>query len=70
MPREVKCPRCRKQGPWLELPSGPFCSSRCKLLDLGQWLDEEHRISSPLAPEHLEDLPVGFQDEGRSTPNR
>jgi len=66
MAREVKCSGCGKKGLWLELPSGPFCSRRCKLLDLGQWLDEEHRISGPLAPEHLEDLPDEFQEEGET----
>lgn len=25
----------------------PFCSRRCKLIDLGDWLDETHRISDP-----------------------
>lgn len=57
MAREVKCPQCGKRGPWLDLPCGPFCSPRCKLLDLGAWLDGERRISTPLRPEHLEDLP-------------
>jgi len=26
----------------------PFCSERCKLMDLGQWFDEEHKIEEPL----------------------
>ncbi|MCU7857439.1 MAG: DNA gyrase inhibitor YacG, partial [Candidatus Thiodiazotropha sp. (ex Lucinoma borealis)] len=26
----------------------PFCSERCRLIDLGDWLDESHRISEPL----------------------
>jgi endogenous inhibitor of DNA gyrase (YacG/DUF329 family) len=42
----------------------PFCSQRCRLVDLGQWFAEEHSISSPLRPEHLEqyaDLPAGEQ---------
>ncbi len=58
----IKCPTCRKSGEWLAQPWGPFCSKRCKLLDLGQWLDEGHRVSEPLRPEHFagyEDLPEG-----------
>ncbi len=54
------CPTCRKVGPWLEGPSGPFCSKRCRLIDLGKWLGEENCISGPLRPEHLDayaDLP-------------
>lgn len=30
-------------------PSSPFCSDRCRLLDLGRWLGEEYRIPGPLA---------------------
>jgi endogenous inhibitor of DNA gyrase (YacG/DUF329 family) len=33
---------------------GPFCSHRCKLIDLGKWLDEEHSISELLRPGQLE----------------
>lgn len=68
MAREVKCPQCGRRGGWLDLPSGPFCSPRCKQLDLGAWLDEERRISSPLAPEYLEDMPEE-PPAGRRFPN-
>lgn len=50
-PLQVRCPTCRKVGPWFEGPYGPFCSARCKWVDLGRWLDEDYRISEPLAPE-------------------
>lgn len=54
-PLLVRCPTCKKKGPWFEGPYGPFCSERCKLIDLGRWLGEEYRISEPLveAPEVL-----------------
>ena len=29
-------------------PNFPFCSNRCKSIDLGKWLNEEYRISTPL----------------------
>jgi endogenous inhibitor of DNA gyrase (YacG/DUF329 family) len=32
----------------------PFCSERCRLADLGQWLDGAFRISSPAAEEDLD----------------
>ncbi len=62
---KVKCPTCKKEGDWLAGPFGPFCSRRCKLIDLGKWLNEEQRISEPLTPEHLEDseLPSGGPKE-------
>jgi endogenous inhibitor of DNA gyrase (YacG/DUF329 family) len=61
-PLIVKCPTCKKQGEWFETPFGPFCSKRCKLVDLGKWFSEENVISDPLRPDHFRDfenLPEG-----------
>jgi endogenous inhibitor of DNA gyrase (YacG/DUF329 family) len=33
----------------------PFCSKRCKLADLHNWLTDAYRISTPLTPGELED---------------
>jgi endogenous inhibitor of DNA gyrase (YacG/DUF329 family) len=45
-PRIVTCPCCQARVKWT---SGnefrPFCSERCKLIDLGAWADESHRIA-------------------------
>jgi endogenous inhibitor of DNA gyrase (YacG/DUF329 family) len=59
---QVKCPTCKKKDEWFADAYGSFCSRRCKLIDLGKWLGEEHVISDPLRPEYLEkyaDLPPG-----------
>jgi len=53
---KLKCPMCKKEGDWFAGPYGPFCSRRCKLLDLGKWFTEEHVISQPLTPENLEEI--------------
>ncbi|MEZ6196546.1 MAG: DNA gyrase inhibitor YacG [Planctomycetota bacterium] len=47
---ERRCPKCR--GPvtardTTESPAFPFCSDRCRLVDLGQWFNEEYRVSRP-----------------------
>ena len=63
-PSKVRCPTCRKSGEWFAGKFAPFCSHRCKLVDLGKWFSEEHRVESPLRPEHFakyEDLPPGAQ---------
>jgi endogenous inhibitor of DNA gyrase (YacG/DUF329 family) len=52
--RATACPTCKKRGKWLAGAFGPFCSQRCKLIDLGKWLGGEHAISEPLRPEHFE----------------
>jgi endogenous inhibitor of DNA gyrase (YacG/DUF329 family) len=41
----VNCPICGKGAPYgPENPYRPFCSERCKLIDLGQWATESYRI--------------------------
>lgn len=42
---KLQCPTCDKTIEWSEQwPLRPFCSERCKLIDLGEWAGEEHRI--------------------------
>ncbi|HWP91905.1 MAG TPA: DNA gyrase inhibitor YacG [Thermodesulfobacteriota bacterium] len=40
----VKCPRCGTVVEWQGNEWRPFCSERCKLIDLGAWASEEYRI--------------------------
>ncbi|HEX2548240.1 MAG TPA: DNA gyrase inhibitor YacG [Gammaproteobacteria bacterium] len=43
--KNIECPTCSKKNTWTEENlSRPFCSPRCKLIDLGAWADESHRI--------------------------
>ncbi len=43
--RFVSCPRCGAQVAWLqENHYRPFCSERCKLIDLGDWAMEKYRV--------------------------
>ena len=43
--RIVPCPTCRKPVKWAESSKyRPFCSDRCRLIDLGAWADESHKI--------------------------
>jgi endogenous inhibitor of DNA gyrase (YacG/DUF329 family) len=44
MLRTVKCPTCRKETAWENNPHRPFCSERCRLIDLGAWISERYRI--------------------------
>ena len=51
-----RCPICRKIVLRSE-PEFPFCSERCRVIDLGKWASGAYRISSPvLDPEVLEDI--------------
>ncbi|HVE45026.1 MAG TPA: DNA gyrase inhibitor YacG [Gammaproteobacteria bacterium] len=41
----IPCPRCGKKQPWTtENPFRPFCSERCKLIDLGNWASEKYNV--------------------------
>jgi uncharacterized protein len=45
MPATVKCPTCRRPVEWSEQSAyRPFCSERCRLIDLGAWLTEQNKI--------------------------
>jgi len=45
---QVNCPTCSKEIKWSKEETWrPFCSERCKLIDLGEWADETHRIPGP-----------------------
>ncbi len=49
--KKVSCPICKKDvATGAENGAFPFCSSRCKLVDLGAWLDGSYRIpGEPIA---------------------
>ncbi|QYJ86579.1 DNA gyrase inhibitor YacG [Shewanella mesophila] len=50
MPTVVNCPTCQTEVEWsAESRFKPFCSERCKLIDLGDWASEKHAI--PVKPE-------------------
>jgi hypothetical protein len=64
----MRCPICRKQVPGAGNSYRPFCSERCKLIDLDHWLSERYRISTRVESQD-EDDPAGEtgpDDEGDS----
>ncbi len=51
-PRRVKCPTCGKEVSWVpESRYRPFCSERCRKIDLGAWAAEEYRVPETTPPE-------------------
>jgi len=50
----MKCPICKKHVT-LDNPEMPFCSERCRLIDLGNWATEKYVISTPADLSQLED---------------
>lgn len=41
---KVTCPICKKKAEWEKNPHRPFCSERCKLIDLGHWAEGSYRM--------------------------
>ncbi|MFM9058637.1 MAG: DNA gyrase inhibitor YacG [Planctomycetaceae bacterium] len=45
-----KCPVCDAAVDLQKTPTVPFCSDRCRLIDLGRWLDEGYSVRVPRGP--------------------
>ena len=55
-----KCPTCGKRFEGAspdDLPGFPFCSPRCRLIDLGRWIDGDYAIADKPAHDPREDDP-------------
>jgi endogenous inhibitor of DNA gyrase (YacG/DUF329 family) len=58
----ARCPVCRAQvAARVDNPAFPFCSARCKQIDLGRWLQEDYRISGEPGEAGAEQL--GLEEE-------
>jgi len=49
----MKCPICKKEVA-LEDPEFPFCSERCRIIDLGNWASEKYVVHSAAPPSEQE----------------
>ena len=52
---KISCPYCRHETYWQNNPSRPFCSERCRLIDLGRWDNEEYAVAGEKAQEPEDD---------------
>jgi endogenous inhibitor of DNA gyrase (YacG/DUF329 family) len=63
MATKVDCPNCGTPVSWKDAsPWRPFCSERCRLIDLGDWAAERHIIPGK--------LPLGNTEEPREQSDR
>lgn len=59
--QNISCPRCQQKNTWrADNAFKPFCSERCKLIDLGDWAAENHRIAGEVA--ERSDAETGVDD--------
>lgn len=55
MKKTIYCPVCTNQTDLdTSNPYRPFCSERCRLIDLGQWIEESYSISEPVGNDSLD----------------
>ena len=48
--RQIACPTCKREFTWTEAALWrPFCSERCRIIDLGNWAMEKYRVPGPPA---------------------
>jgi uncharacterized protein len=60
----MQCPTCKKEVELQSNPYRPFCSERCKLIDLGAWAAEKYRIPTNETPPEESQIPDGnVEDE-------
>jgi endogenous inhibitor of DNA gyrase (YacG/DUF329 family) len=63
MAARLRCPTCKRPIEWSEeFPHRPFCSDRCRLIDLGAWFSEQHAIAGK-APEFSDQNTVDIPRE-------
>lgn len=61
----MKCPACKTDTVYDENPFRPFCSPRCKLIDLGKWASGDYRLASTEEAEVNIDESDGRIQEGQ-----
>jgi len=66
----LQCPSCRKIVLRSD-PEFPFCSERCRLIDLGKWASGAYVVSSPINDPEESEAPSKrpFRQDGSSDPN-
>ncbi len=62
----IRCPICLKMATWEENRWRPFCSERCKMVDLGNWASDAYRI--PGKPENSDDDDIPDEDSSTGAP--
>jgi endogenous inhibitor of DNA gyrase (YacG/DUF329 family) len=58
-PASIRCPLCRKAFDPAQSAAMPFCSERCRQIDLGRWLREVYSVPVVRDPEEEEDEASG-----------
>jgi len=64
----MRCPICRRETFAEENPFRPFCSDRCKLIDLANWLAGRYHIATPEDRREKVQIPTGSEEIATESP--
>lgn len=53
MARHFPCPRCGQDSTWEDNAFRPFCSERCKMIDLGAWASDDYKLPTEDTPSSI-----------------
>ncbi|HET7100691.1 MAG TPA: DNA gyrase inhibitor YacG [Terriglobia bacterium] len=59
----MRCPTCKNEAPYEGNPFRPFCSERCKLIDLDNWLEGRYRVPDTTSENEVPRAPAA-EDNG------
>lgn len=66
-----RCPMCKAILPHINVPTFPFCSDHCRLLDLNNWIDGKYTVTRPIDPtDQLENMPRREEQDPGTGPDR
>ncbi len=65
--KKISCPVCKKKTAWEGNPWRPFCSERCKTIDLASWASGEYRIAGEKVKEEDEESSEAATNAGDET---
>jgi hypothetical protein len=52
---DINCPHCKKEFNYYDSSFRPFCTERCKMIDLGHWFDESYTVAGRTNSVYIED---------------
>jgi endogenous inhibitor of DNA gyrase (YacG/DUF329 family) len=64
---KINCPHCKEEFNYYNSESRPFCSERCKMIDMGHWLNESYTVPIPQSPDktpNIDEFEIDELDQG------
>ncbi len=64
----VKCPKCQKEFSYYQSDFRPFCTERCKMVDLGNWMQGQYAVPAKnITTEEMDNLARALENDEKNT---